>query len=318
MTTSSRYRRSRTSSTPRRATLTRRARYAHRDLSFSRPPFVSPRSATNPVPRPSQTAKESNDQVQRRNQEFASLRAETAHLKSLVAQLKTQNDSLATDAAVQVAAAEDLRRRLSASERAKQQLERDVTDTRDRHLELVSRMHVDDRQRVSALNRLRRPRQYHYPSSNDSPDALAPDTPSPAPSSDAGAPHIPLAAIAVAKSPSESFLLGLHPNLAPDASDDEIDLDPPVFHAKPPRAREAAAEAGARRRARANGGREGRVRAETLELPRAPWVDALAPGLQGVAKSQSLAQALAGVDVDAPGVCRSRGDASGGGSVSAD
>lgn len=217
---------------------------------------------------------------------------------------------------MKVATAEDLRRRLAASERAKAQLERDVSDSRDAHLELVSRIHVDDRQRVSALNRLRRPHQYHYPSSNDSPDAGG-STPSPAPSSDLGVLTTISSTMMVAKSPSESFLLGLHPNLAPDASDDELDLDPPVFQAKPPRAASPPMStkktAGTRRRARTNGARRPRG-GVALELPRAPWVDAV----HGEAARQSLAHALAGVAEDVPGVCRSRGDGSASESVSAD
>ncbi len=182
-----------------------------------------------------QTAKESNDQVERRNKELQTLRDETKFLRSLVDKLKEQNDSLAKDLTVQVNTAEELRRKLEDAQKSKTKLEKDVMAAEGLHWELVSRLHVDDRQRVSALNRLRRPHQYHYPSSNDSPDPN--EDSSTAHSSEALLPirvSETFAPRQVAKSPSESYLLSLQPNL--NVSDSDSDSESSVFHADGPTA----------------------------------------------------------------------------------
>lgn len=210
------------------------------------------------------------------------------------------------------AVAADLRTRLDEATRARARLEKDVAAAQAQHWELVSRLHHDERARVSALNRLRRPPAPLYPSSNDSRDERELSGPS-----SAAAPED----IALAKSPSESFLLSLQPDLS--ASDTDSDDDNRVVRSVPRRlalapAPTLVAPPPARpvptKRARAPlpppvERLDAHDARDAVTLLHSPWEDRLPRALQRGASSQSFADVLNAEAGLTPGVVAFRGSA---------
>lgn len=240
-----------------------------------------------------ETAKESTDAFARRHQELEALRTETRALRVQCALARDELRAARSDRDAARKDAAALRARVDEDARARAKLEKDVAAAQTQHWELVSRLHHDERARLSALNRLRRPPALLYPSSDDERASSAP--------SSAAAPVAPVVAVdrALAKTPSESHLLSLQPDLSASDSDDDFDES---FALMPPVAAKRASVAARTASAPA------RRTAAQLSLLRPPWVDSLSPALQHASTpTQSVADILNGRAGLTPGVIAFRG-----------
>lgn len=183
----------------------------------------------------------------------------------------------------------DLRRRLARSEARCKKLEAEVAAASLTRWELLSKLHTDATQRLTAINYLRQPQN----------GALLRDVGSP-PSRQFS--EYSLSPIAMAKSPSESCLLSLKPDLS--VSDDDNDDGDGEGVRKGDGGGDGGFEEiaiGASHsglggdkewwsKGAGTDGQEGESRA--LRLGRAPWVDSMGAVAEGGESCGSLANAL--------------------------
>lgn len=149
--------------------------------------------------------KASKTESARRAVELRALRDRVAALTQQAGALTLERDRARADAAGLRVRVADLSTRLAKADVRREALEKEIAALTLVRLELQSKLRSDESQRISALNQLRRP-------------SLAPPrSPTEVPTSDSRA----LSPLPVTKSPSESQLLSLEPDLT--VSDGEED-----------------------------------------------------------------------------------------------
>lgn len=157
-----------------------------------------------------EAAKESKQESKRRATELKSLRDTITKLNTQVTSLTEERDQ-ARDTAVELQAkVTDLTTRLARADVRRANLEKELSAATLMRLEVLSQLRTDETQRIRALNRLRQPGG----------GVVA------APVSPIATRRVEtqLSPLSVAKSPSESFLANLQPDLDVDSSEDEVDM----------------------------------------------------------------------------------------------
>lgn len=141
------------------------------------------------------------------------LRDRIKQLTDLVTTLTEERNAARGETADLQAKVEDLTTRLARSDVRRALLEKEVSAASLKRLELLSQLKNDESRRLTALTSLRQPgvKMGLGVAAGGSPRLKRLNV---------GA----LSPLPVAKSPSESFLINLQPNLEPDSSDDEVDL----------------------------------------------------------------------------------------------
>eukprot|EP00177_Eucheuma_denticulatum_P004201 GFKZ01007619.1.p1 GENE.GFKZ01007619.1~~GFKZ01007619.1.p1 ORF type:complete len:1145 (+),score=202.32 GFKZ01007619.1:2024-5458(+) len=157
-----------------------------------------------------EAAKESKQESKRRATELKSLRDTIAGLNTQVSLLTEERDQ-ACDTVVKLQAkVTDLTTRLARADVRRASLEKELSAATLMRLEVLSQLRTDETQRIRALNRLRQP---------GGGVVAAPLSPVATRRVDTR-----LSPLSVAKSPSESFLSKLQPDLDVDSSEDEVDM----------------------------------------------------------------------------------------------
>lgn len=157
-----------------------------------------------------EAAKESTKQSTRRTKELQTLRDNVASLSATVDSLTDERDAAREKMAFLRVRLDDLSTKLARSDARRDILEKEIAAARLVKLELLSKLRIDETERLSALNSLRHPaatRASLVLQGSPGPHSISSET--------------ALSPMAVAKSPSESMLLALHPDL--DISDDDED-----------------------------------------------------------------------------------------------
>lgn len=161
-----------------------------------------------------EAAKESRKESTRRAKELQSLKDKVASLTASVETLTKERDTARDEARNLLARLATLSTELAKSDARREILEKEVAAASLVRLELLSKLRTDENERISALNSLRHPAAAKLPAFLH------------------GSPGVPivtseraLSPMSVAKSPSESMLLSLHPDLnVSDDDDDEFDF----------------------------------------------------------------------------------------------
>lgn len=227
-------------------------------------------------------ATESLRETSRRMSDMSTLRARVTALTEQVSTTTLQRDELTLHVREAGMRATTLAARLAKEETRRAHLERELAAVSLARLELLSKLRAEASQRVSAVDRLRRPILF----TDGAPDStqLSPAVNTPLP-----ADRMPMPPRTVSRSPSDSALLALNPDLAlysSSSSDDETasELSAPIGKTRTssiairPPAHGAAARWGMqvsphmRRRTNVQDTRDA-----PLQLHRAPWVDGLHP-----------------------------------------
>lgn len=155
-----------------------------------------------------EAAKESTKQSTRRAKELQTLHDNASALSVTVETLTAERDAAREEVTFLRSRLNDVSTKLARSDARRDILEKEIAAARLVKLELLSKLRIDEDERLSALNSLRRPTALR-----------APLIPQGSPSTHSITSETALSPLAVAKSPSESMLLSLHPDL--EMSDDE-------------------------------------------------------------------------------------------------
>lgn len=160
-----------------------------------------------------EAAKETKKESSRRAAELQTLRDRVSTLSASVANVTAERNVARAEAAKLHARLARMSTQLAKSDARRETLEKELAAASLVRLELMSKLLTDENERLSALNKLRHP-------SAARPRPFLPDSPGTKPFTNESA----LSPLSVAKSPSTSMLLSLHPDLAFSDDDDEFDF----------------------------------------------------------------------------------------------
>lgn len=168
-----------------------------------------------------EAARETKQQSVQRASELTSLRAQVAALTASLDSEKKHRKALENTLATAEKRITELRALLARSEARRDKVESELTAAQCLQYELVSKLSVDESRRMAALNHVRRPREtmITQPDMCFTPDSTPPRR-------ERNAQHavdeLALSPGPFAKSPSESALLNLHPDITLSDSEDDL------------------------------------------------------------------------------------------------